>query len=122
MLGFRGHVVFADRDMQLDFIELGSFGIALLHSFGFLLFVAVLSVVEDFADRWVCIRCHAEEVEVVAGGQFVGGARAHLAEVFTIWADDHDFRVADVLIDRIESFLGTTMVVWIEVSYVFVPP
>ena len=113
--GFDVKVVLANRDVKLDFLVASRFGVLLLGPFGFLLLEAELPIVEDLANRGVASRGDAVEVEVVAHGQFVRGAGAHTAEVIAVRSDYHDFRVTDVFVDGVESFLGTTTVVLIEV-------
>ena len=64
----------------------------------------------------------AEEVEVVRLGDFVGPARRHAAEVISIRADDLDFGVTDVLVDRIEALLRAAFPLLVVVSDVVFPP
>ena len=64
----------------------------------------------------------AEEVEVVRLGDFVRPARRHAAEVISIRADDLDFGVTDVLVDRIEALLRAAFPLLVVVSDVVFPP
>lgn len=68
MLGFGAQIMLADRNVELDLLELGRLGVLPLGPIGFLLLEAILSVVQYLADRGIGLGGDAEEVEGVAGG------------------------------------------------------
>ena len=122
MLGFGAQVMLADRDVELDLLELGRLGVFPLGPIGFLLLEAVLSVVEYLADRGIGLGGDAEEVERVVGGQIVGLPGAHPPQIVAIRSDDDDFRVADVFVDGVEPLLGAGPIVSVKVGDVSFPP
>ena len=68
------------------------------------------------------MRSDAIEVDVVAGGDFIRAAGRHAAEVFSVRANDLNFRIADVLVDRIEALLRASAVLVHVVSDGTFPP
>ena len=69
-LGFK--VMLADVDVKLNLFGFHDVLILLGNTALLLLLIAVFPVVEDFADWWIGIGCHAEEIEVVGSGNLVG--------------------------------------------------
>lgn len=122
MLGFGAQVMLADRDVELDLLQLGRLGVLPLGPIGFLLLEAILSVIEYLADRRIGLGGDAEEVERIAGGQLIGLAGAHSSQVVAIRSDDDDFRVTDVFVDGVEPLLGASPIVSVKVGDVLFPP
>lgn len=77
--GFGAKIVLSDGDVELNLFEFSGFGILSSLALCFLLLEAVFAVIEDFADRWVCLRRDAEEIESIGCGDFVCLARRHFA-------------------------------------------
>ena len=116
------NIVFPNDGAQLDLFQLADVLVFASLAFLLLLLKAEFSVVEDFADVGNGVRRDAIEVKILSRGQVIGGAARHDAQLFAISSDDSHFRIMDVLIDRIITFLGTAVIIRIEVRDGICPP
>ena len=99
-------VVFTNLDSKLDFLQLGTM---LAFAFAFLLFIVVLTIVNDFADDRLRLRRYFHEIQALVLGDRDGFISLQYAQVFARIINDSDFTLANPFIDSQFTFIDPNL-------------
>lgn len=93
-----GEVMVADVHAQADALHLHLFLPGLFLALLLFLLVLHLAEVDQLADRGVGLGRHLNQIQALFAGLRQGGVRGHDAELFSLFADQPDFRYADLVV------------------------